>query len=126
MSGASLYDFRDLDLLLKIWDEEEITTEQLADAIGLAGHNTNVGVRLGWMKRFGMVKRNAKGLWYVASGGGRVIEARGRAASETELKDLPDEAMVETMASVVARYRFLDSTTATMLRREFLFGTQRR
>jgi hypothetical protein len=124
--GASLYEFRDLDILAKIWDEEEVTTEQLADSMGLAGRNVNVGSRLSWMRRFGMVRRSTKGLWCVSSGGGRVIEARARAASETELKALPDEAMVETMASVVSRYRFLDTTTAAMLRREFLFGTQRR
>lgn len=126
--GASLYEFRDLDLMHKISAESTVTTEELAEAIGLGrDHNSNVGVRLAWMRRLGMLKRDAKsGLWRLSGAGERIVEARLRAAALDELQALPEEAMVATMASVVSRYRLLDSTTAAMLRREFMFGTQRR
>ena len=124
--GASLYEFRDLDLMHRIDAEERITTAELAEAIGLgADHNANVGSRLSWMRRYGMIKRDKDGLWYLSGGGDRILQARLRAAAVQELQALPDEAMVETMASVVSRYRFFDQTTAAMLRREFMFGTQR-
>jgi len=125
--GASLYDFRDLDLMHKIAAEGSVKTEELALAIGLGDdHNSNVGIRLAWMRRFGMTRRDPKsGLWSLSRGGERVVEARLRAAALDELQALPEEAMVATMASVVSRYRLLDSMTATMLKREFMFGTQR-
>jgi predicted transcriptional regulator len=123
--GASLYEFRDLDLMHKISAEGSVRTEELAEAIGLTGHNPNVGSRLSWMRRYGMVKRRKDGLWLLTAGGERVVEARLRAAALDELQALPEEAMVATMASVVSRYRLLDAMTAAMLRREFMFGTQR-
>jgi hypothetical protein len=125
--GASLYEFRDLDLMHKIAAEGLVRTEELAEAIGLGpGHNPNVGSRLAWMRRYGMVRRRTKdGLWLLTSGGERVVQARLRAAAQSELEALPEEALIETMASVVSRYRFVDQMTAAMLRREFMFGTQR-
>lgn len=128
--GASLYDFRDLDLMHKIVDEGDnegwVETEHLARTMGLGDtHNRNVAIRLAWMKRYGMVTRDEqRGLWRLSPGGERVVAARLRAASVRQLEALPEDALVETMASVVQRYRFVDAMTATMLRREFLFGTQ--
>jgi len=125
-----MFDFRDLDVLQKIVHEGDdqgwIDTEHLARSMGLGDdHNRNVAIRLAWMRRYGMVVRDdAKGLWRLSRGGERVVSARLRAATVHELEALPEEAMVETMASVVSRYRLVDSMTATMLRREFLFGTQ--
>jgi DNA-binding IclR family transcriptional regulator len=130
--GASLYDFRDLDILQKIAAEEDaegwVELEPLARSLGLGDdHNRNVAVRLAWMRRYGMLARDdEKGLWRLSPGGLRVVQAKVKAAAQHDLEELPDEAMVEVMANVAARYRFADATTAHLLRREFLFGTQRR
>lgn len=130
--GASLYDFRDLDVMHKLVEEGDnegwVDTEHLARAMGLGDtHNRNVSIRLAWMRRYGMVTRDEqRGMWRLSRGGERVVAARLRAASVRELEQLPEDALVETMASVVQRYRFVDSMTATMLRREFMFGTQAR
>ena len=130
--GASLYDFRDLDLLQKIQAEADengfVETEHLARSLGLGdSRNGNVGVRLAWMRRFGMLQKNEEtGLWSLAPGGLRVVRAKVKAAAQRDIEELPDEAMVEVMANVAARYRFADATTAHLLRREFLYGTQRR
>jgi len=130
--GASLFDFRDLDLMQKLLAEADaegwIETEALARAMGLGDdHNRNVAIRLAWMRRYGMIERDEnRGLWRLSRGGGRVIEARLRAAATRELESLPDESMIEVMANVTSRYHLADRMTATMLRREFLFGTQPR
>jgi len=130
--GASLRDFRDLDLLQKILAEHDaegwIETEALAQTMGLGDdHNRNVSIRLAWMRRYGMIERDEqRGLWRLSRGAERVIEARLRAASTSELEALPDEAMVEVMANVVSRYHHADAMTAHLLRREFQFGTQPR
>jgi hypothetical protein len=129
---ATLYDFRDLDLLMKLDAESDsdgwVETEALAAALGFDDDGVrNVGIRLGWMKRYGMIQRDERtGVWRLSPGGERVIEARLRAATKRELEKLDDESMIEVMANVAHRYRHADAMTATILRREFLFGTQRR
>ena len=130
--GASLYDFRDLDLMHKLVEESDdegwVELEHLARSMGLGdNHNRHVATRLAWMRRYGMLERDEKrGLWRLSRGGERVVVAKVKAAAQRDLEALPDAAMVEVMANVSARYRFTDRMTAQLLRREFLFGTQAR
>lgn len=129
---ATLYDFRDLDILMRLEDESNedgwVETEALASALGFdEDGRRHVGIRLAWMKRYGMIQRDDRtGLWRLSPGGERVIRAKLRAATARELEALDDDAMIEVMANVTHRYRFADAMTATILRREFLFGTQPR
>jgi hypothetical protein len=129
---ASLYDFRDLDLMLRIADEAEarITSKDLADAIGLDsedGGTQAVAVRLAWMKRFGFVEyHDSHHNWTLSAGGRRITQANLRAAQTRAIEAVPDEAMVEVMSHVTSRYRLGDPVIANLLRREFLFGTQKR
>jgi hypothetical protein len=129
---ATLYDFRDLDLMMRIADEAEkrITSKDLAEAIGLDpedGGTQSVGIRLSWMKRYGFVQFDAaRHDWTLSAGGRRITEAHLRAAQVKAIENVPDEAMVEVMSHVTSRYRLGDPVIAQLLRREFLFGTQRR
>lgn len=127
--GASLYEFRDLDLLFQLHeagdDEGWTETQALAQAIGLPDNLQGVGSRLSWMRRYGMTERSQDGLWRPTPGAERVRQARIRAAAQRTLEALPEESMIETMAAVTARYRLADPMIAAMLRREFLFGTKR-
>jgi hypothetical protein len=129
--SATLYAFRDLDLLLKLdaeGDEEGwVETAHIARALGFGDDLGGIAQRMGWMRRFGMLERDDKtGLWRITPGAERVISARLRAATERELQALPQEAMIEVMAAVTKRYYNGNAMMATMLRREFLFGTQPR
>ena len=126
----SLYDFRDLDLMLKIADEGDdegwVETRQLASALG-AGDDERIGgvsVRLAWMRRFGMLEFDPdKRMWRLSPGGERVAKARLKAAKASAIETIPDEALIDVMAHVTTRYRLGDPVMATMLRREFKFGT---
>ena len=123
-----LYDMRDLDLMFKLREVGGITSKELAEELGLAGDNAHsqVGVRMSWMRRFGMVDFSPKGrTWSLSHGGGRVVESKIRAAMQQELLEIPDEQMIEVMSHVTTRWRLGDPMVAAMLRREFLFGTQR-
>lgn len=131
--GASLYDFRDLDLMLKIEergdDEGWSPTADLASSFGFGDELQSLGIRLAWMRQYGMVeRRNEKpgSSWRLTQGGVRVVEAKLRAASMRELQALPEEAMIEVMANITARYHQADPMTAHMLRREFAYGTHPR
>lgn len=126
----SLYDFRDLDLMLKVADlgdnEGWIETRALAEALGVPDDEktSGVAIRLSWMRRYGMLEFDEnRRMWRLSSGGQRVTEARLRAAAAKQIDSVPDEALVDVMAHVTTRYRLGDPVMATMLRREFLYGT---
>jgi len=127
---ATLYDFRDLDLMLKLAHEGDaegwLDTEGLARSIGFE-QAKDVTPRLSWMRRYGMLDFDqSKRMWRLTPGAERVMEARLRASQARTIEALPDEAMVEVMANVASRYHLADPMTAHLLRREFLFGTAAR
>lgn len=125
---ATLYDFRDLDLMLKLDAEGgEAETWEIADALGFHDQDRRaVGIRLAWMRRYGMLEFDQeRRLWRLSKGGERVTAARLKAAQTKRIEELPDEAMVDVMASVTSRYRHGEPMLADLLRREFLFGTQK-
>lgn len=128
---ASMYDFRDLDLLLKLEAEADnegwVETEHLARSMGFGDDRQPLAVRLAWMRRFGMLSFDEKRrMWRLTDGAGRVIQARLRAAQSRTIEALPDESMIEVMANVTSRYRHASPMTAAMLRREFMYGTKPR
>jgi len=129
---ATLYDFRDLDLMMRIADDAEkrLTSKDLAESLGLeseAGGTQSVAIRLAWMKRYGFVEFDGKRRdWALSAAGRRITESRVRAASIKAIEAVPDESMVEVMSHVTARYRLGDPVIASLLRREFLFGTQKK
>ena len=125
--SATLYDFRDLDLMLKIGAEDGgvLTTADFTETLGLDDRR-GVGSRLAWMRRYGMVKRNGQGVWSLTSAGERVVGARLLSQDKHALESISDEAMIEVMAHVTSRYQHGQAVVAHMLRREFMFGTRRR
>lgn len=129
---ASLYDFRDLDLMMRIADDAEarVTSKDLAESIGLDsddGGTQAVAVRLAWMKRYGFVEFDSNRRdWTLSAGGRRITQANLKSAQARAIEAVPDEAMVEVMSHVTTRYRLGDPVIANLLRREFLFGTQKR
>lgn len=128
---ATLYDFRDLDLMLKIKaeanDEGWVETADLATELGFGEDRLPIAQRLSWMRRFGMLEFDDKArMWRLTDGGERVTEARLRAAQSKSIERLPDEQMIDVMAKVTERYIHGSPMIATMLRREFAFGTRPR
>lgn len=123
---ASVYDFRDTDLMMKLKDLDGASAADLADEVGMDGYTQAIGVRLGWMKRYGMVEQDKTGIWLLSPGGTRVIESHLRAAMKQVIEKVPDESMIEVMSHITGRYRLGDPMVAQMLRREFQYGTSPR
>lgn len=126
---ASLYDFRDSDIMFRIAEEGQIRTLDLADALGFDAEDgaRPVGIRLAWMRRYGMVAFDEDNrLWSLTRGGERVTKAHLRAPELRIVDTMPDEKLVEVMAHVTSRFQRGEPMVAHMLRREFLFGTKRR
>jgi hypothetical protein len=118
-----MYEFRDLDLMLALQAGGAMTTAELADQIGMAGHAQAVAVRASWMKRYGMFDYVVPGLWTLSAAGLRVVTAKRQAAALRSVGDVPEESLVDVMSHVTARYRLGDPMMAHMLRREFVYGT---
>lgn len=130
MERLSVYDFRDLDLMVQVRDlmnGDGVTSQDVREALGMPEESQSaVGSRLAWMRRFGIFTKDEKtGTYRLTAGGERVIESKVKAATQHRLEAVPDEAMVEVMAHVTARYRLGDPLMATLLRREFVYGTAR-
>jgi hypothetical protein len=96
---ATLYDFRDIDLMVKMAAVgDELGRISATDLAGEAGLNTenggprSMGIRLAWMKRYGFVVYDDK----------------------------------EHLWAPSTAFRLGDPVNAHLLRREFMFGTQRR
>jgi hypothetical protein len=125
---ATLFDFRDFDLMLKLEDEGDaegwIDTEHIARALGFDDDKRPIAQRFAWMRRYGMLERDEeKRMWRLTDAGRRVVTAKLRAATSREIEALEDEAFVDVMAKVGQRYRHGSPMIAHMLRREFLYGT---
>jgi len=123
---ATLYDFRDVDIMFRIADEHAIGSLELADALGFDAEEGGraVGMRLAWMRRYGMVAYNeSEHVWSLTRSGRRVTEARLRAPELRVVREMPDEKMVEVMALVTSRFQNGDTMLGNLLRREFKYGT---
>lgn len=126
---STILDFPDIDLMLKLAAEGgEAQTWELTEALGFNEQDRRgVGIRLGWMRRYGMLQFDEdRRLWMLSPSGERVTQARVKSAGLGRIEALPDEKMVDVMAHVTSRWRHADPMLAQLLRREFIFGTQRR
>ena len=129
--SLSVYDFRDTELLSKVGEAgaDGISSTDLAAEIGyddLDGHRS-VGMRFAHMRKWGMLAFDEKRrLWRLTEGAERVLASQQLSATQTVIERVPDEEMIAIMSHVTTRYRLGDPMVATMLRREFQYGTSPR
>lgn len=129
MARLTLYDFRDADLMAKVAAEggaDGITSHELALALGMKPEDvSNVAIRCSWMRRYGVFDYDSeRKLWSLSDAGDRIVEANSRARDIPAIDKVPDEKLIDVMAHVTSRYRHGDALLATMLRREFAYGTK--
>jgi len=128
---ATLYDFRDIDIMYRLAEESTnggVGAREFAELLGFdEGDTRSITIRLAWMKRYGMVAFDDKErLWTLSESGRKVTAAHLRAPALRTVEQIPDEAMIEVMAQVTSRYQRGEPMLAHMLRREFMYGTKRR
>lgn len=127
--GATLYDFRDLDIMYHIEELANgagVDVHELAEVMGFDAEEggRNMGIRLAWMRRYGMVAfDDSSRHWALSKSGKRVVAAQMKAPALKVVQEMPDELMIETMAHVTSRFQRGDTMLGHMLRREFKYGT---
>jgi hypothetical protein len=131
MPKASLYDFRDTDIMHRLAETSDggVTSQEVAELLGFEAESggRTVSTRLAWMRRYGMVSFDEEARhWSLSASGERVVSAQLKAPELRVVEKMPDEKMIEVMALVTSRYQRGEAMLGHMLRREFLYGTKRR
>jgi len=125
--GASLGDFRDVDLMHKLALEggaDGLTSKELALTLGMSGdHATQeIAHRASWMRRYGFFDWDEKRrLWTLSASGDRVVEAQTLAAAQDP--NMPEREVVVVASQIASHLRIADETTANLIRREVRWGS---
>ena len=131
-SSLSLMDFSDRELLNVILDHEDangyVTSEQLLEGIGLNHKHAKscVGIRLAWMRRYGVVDRHEKRGWTLTSVGRKIALGALSDDEKKVLRNLTSEQLMEATRVLTGRYSRVGATASTMMRRAWQNGTGRR
>lgn len=105
------------------------TTAELAAAFALDTKHplSNVGIRLGYLKRIGMLERDENRRWYLTPVGERFVNGGLTAAQRRALDTLKDEgaawAATESLSKLLSS---AGDTQATMMRRQWQHGWAQR
>lgn len=134
----TLYDFSDEEFLAVLQDQADGSgwafTSDIAQSIKIdTKHpNNNVGIRLGWLKKYGVVERDervgspTKGAWRLTRVGEAVVNASFTTAQKNAMKNLGTEQIWEAAKTITDRYVVANAATASLVRRQFLLGHHRR
>ena len=131
-----LVDFLDEEFLALVVDNADYegwaSSKMIAEAILSEEITTrNVGSRLAWMKKYGVVERDTRPgrtyrHWRLTSAGEALVRARFTKRQTDALHTVSDEQLWRLTAELSDRYEVVDDTTANLVRRRFSAAAQRR
>lgn len=138
-----LSDFSDRELLRIIYDlsdeygwvESVHLAEHLFPTQVRAGREDKnqalrcVGQRLSWMKRYGVVQRNEKdrkGTWGLTGQGKLLLTGAIPAHERKVIENLKENQLLDLTETLSMRYFYAGDVAATMMRRQWQFGSIRR
>ena len=117
-------------------DDGWVNTVDLAEILGLAVNGSkgavSIGLRFSYLKRIGMMEREerlAEGetlkRWRLTQLGEQYGRGHLRAAAQKQLDKLDDQALLEVTTFLTDRYRQIGGGGATLMRREWRYGTSK-
>lgn len=118
-----------LSILAEVSDEEGwASTSEVADVVGLDHQNPNncVGVRFGWLRKYGALERNTRGKWRMTTLGFALMRGELNSAQERVLDTLDNTQMLSLISTVSRRWMRLDPTSSTLVKREWQHGILRK
>lgn len=129
----TLYDYSDRELLLRMIDLGDaggwVSVYDLADALEIDHKRPGqcVGVRMGWMRRYGATERKESVPEWRPTRMGRALATGDLDRVQREVLDgLEPEQMLTLTRTLTTRYRRVGATAAHLMRREWTAGTHGR
>lgn len=132
-TSLKLREFSDRDLLFIIDETADYDgwarAQYIAERIGL---NTkyperNVSSRLAWMVRFGVIHRHPEQVaWQLTNLGEALRTGKISRRQQDSIDKMDDAQMLLLTRSITRRYEHASSDVATVLRREWTYGTAQR
>lgn len=133
--SLKLADFLDEEFLALVVDygdnEGWVSTQELADAIPIS--TRNVGCRLGWLRKYGVVERDlrdgvpTKNHWRLTEAGVAMVESRFSRQQRTALDGVLDAQLWYLSQELGRRYETVGSmAVANLVRRRFTASSIRR
>jgi hypothetical protein len=130
--GLRLTEFEDIELMFKVVDSADpetgvATAQAIAENIGLDDKDPqrNVGARLAWLRRYGVVDKNSKG-WYVNEIGEQLMRGELTAAQKQAFAQLSQPrtlAAARRLSQVLAE---AGPEAAVMMHRQWRYGLAQR
>lgn len=134
LRGLTLWDYSDRELLFIVAEEAGAegwtATADLAKRLGVdtEAPNQNVGIRMGWMRRYGAIEKNPEraGQWRLTAVGQALMdgELTDRALGELDAMDASQYLMLTRY--LTAQWRKSGNTAGHLIRREWRRGTSKR
>lgn len=128
-TSLTLYDFSDRELLLAMLDHGDaegwVSVYDLAGELGIEAKRPgqHVGVRMGWMRRYGATERkNGKPEWRPTEVGKALALGRLTVGQARMLDDLPPDKLLILTRVLTRRYNAAGDTAAHLMRREWMRG----
>lgn len=135
--ALTLEEFSDRELLFAFEEHADadgtITSRELADGLGfeptdsLKHPQQNIAIRLSWLKRYGVVYRDAdSGRWGLTQVGYRVLHGGLRARDTKALETLNEDALMAAVELMGRRMLTVNSESATMAQRQWRYSLAQR
>lgn len=132
-----LEDFSDRELLHAFEDHADadgtITSGELAEGLGLSANsefkhpNSNVASRLSYLKRIGVLERDAgTGRWFLTAAGHRVLHGGLRAREQKALSEFSEDALFAAVEVMGRRMLDASGESATMAQRQWRYSLAER
>ena len=132
-TSLTLYEYSDRELLHLMLDESDgdgwISSRDLAKVVGInAKHPAqHVGTRLGWMRKYGAVERQAANpLWRPTAMGRALALGELKPRERDMIEGLDPDQLLTLTNTLTKRYSRVGDTAAHLMRREWLYGTSGR
>ena len=132
MAGLTIFDFSDREVLFRLGDtldeHGKVSSHELGRALGLSDEDgRNVGVRLAWMRRFGVIDKAGRDgkrgtLWTLTPLGRNLLDGNLSVAQREQLAAVSDAQRITLMETLAGRARKHDQMR-TLLRRSWQNGT---
>jgi hypothetical protein len=130
MRSLTLYDYADRELAGVIRDvagpDGWAWTPDISKQLGIDNKRRNqcVGIRLGWLKKYGVVEYHEKGgRWRLSAIGEVFLNGDLDAQQEELLDEVEPEQMLMVTRWMTRRWRKASKTEAHLVRREWMRGT---